>query len=70
VDGIESEHTGKLLVLRVDVQDTAGKVLAQEYVILATPTFILFDGQGAELWRSFGRIDPEQVAATLSNLQK
>jgi thioredoxin-related protein len=65
VDGTEAENTGKLVVLRVDVQDPAGRSLAQEYRTLATPTFIFLDAQGQEMWRSVGRIDPGKVSESL-----
>src|SRR4030042_599640 len=45
VDGIEAKYAGKLLVLRVNVQDSAGEVLAREQTVLGTPTFIFFDAQ-------------------------
>jgi thioredoxin-related protein len=66
VDGIEAETAGKLLVLRVNVQDSAGKELAREYAVLGTPTFIFLDAQGKELWRSVGMISTEKVAESLS----
>lgn len=66
VDGIEAEHAGKLLVLRVNVQDSAGEVLAREQTVLGTPTFIFLDAQGKELWRSVGTISAEKVAESLS----
>ena len=65
VDGIEAQYAGRLLVLRVDMQDAAGKELASEYNARVTPTFIFFDGTGSEVWRSMGTIDPQQVAASL-----
>jgi thioredoxin-like negative regulator of GroEL len=61
VDGIEEEFKGRLLVQRVNIQDPAGKYLAQKYGFQATPTFIMFDSQGVEEWRSLGRIDRDKV---------
>jgi thioredoxin-related protein len=65
VDGIETQYQGKLLVLHVDVQDPAGKELARQYAVLGTPTFIFFDAQANELWRSLGSINPDQVAKSI-----
>ena len=70
VDGIEADHAGELVVLRVDVQDAAGKELAREYTVLATPTFVFFDAQGEELWRSVGTISAGQVEEALSLEQR
>ncbi len=65
MDGIEADYTGRLLVLRLDVQDAAGKELANEYAVLGTPTFIFLDPQGSELWRSVGMLDPARVTESL-----
>lgn len=65
VDGIEADYAGRLRVLRLDVQDAAGKELADEYAVLGTPTFIFLDPQGNELWRSVGSIDAARVAESL-----
>lgn len=65
VDGIEAQYAGQLLVLRVDMQDAAGKELSSEYTARVTPTFIFFDGTGSEVWRSMGTLDPQQVASSL-----
>jgi thiol:disulfide interchange protein len=65
VDGIEAEYSGRLRVLRLDVQDPAGKELGGEYGVLGTPTFIFLDSQGTEQWRSVGSISSEQVVESL-----
>lgn len=61
VDGIEAEFQNKLLVIRVNVQSTAGQSLARQYGSFVTPTFIFFDGMGTIQWRSIGSLDPDQV---------
>jgi thiol:disulfide interchange protein len=65
VDGIENEYADQLVVLRLDVQDPAGKELGDEYGVLGTPTFIFLDAQGIEQWRSVGSISSEQVVESL-----
>ncbi len=65
MDGIEADYAGRLRVLRLDVQDVAGKELADEYAVLGTPTFIFLDPQGSELWRSVGSINADKVAESL-----
>lgn len=65
VDGLEAQYAGQLTVLRVNVQDRAGKELAKEYAVLGTPTFVFFDAQGNELWRRVGSIDAAQVAEAM-----
>ena len=65
VDRIEAEYQGRLLVVRLNVQEPAGRELGQHYKFNYTPTFIFFDAQGDELWRSVGNIDQEQVRQSL-----
>ena len=65
MDGIEREFEGKLLVIRLNVQDPVGVELGRLYNFQYTPTFILFDGEGEELWRTIGAIDPSEVRDSL-----
>jgi thioredoxin-related protein len=67
VDGIERAQNEKLLVIRLNMQDQAGRELAQRYGALVTPTFIYFDGQGIEQWRQVGSIDAERVQESLDH---
>ncbi|MEW5868766.1 MAG: thioredoxin family protein [Chloroflexota bacterium] len=61
VDAIEREYANDIWVIRVNIQSPAGRQLAQEFGSFFTPTFIFFDGQGVEQWRSVGSIDREQI---------
>ncbi len=61
VDGLEKDLAGRLVVVRVNVQDDQGIALAGKYGILGTPTFIFFDAQGKEQFRSFGALDAAKV---------
>jgi thioredoxin-related protein len=65
VDGIESEHRGRLTVIRINVQEQEFQPLLARYNFQFTPTFILFDGEGRELLRSVGSIDAEEVRRIL-----
>jgi thioredoxin-related protein len=65
VYGLETELAGQLDVLVVDVYTPAGRELSKEYNSLGTPTFIFFDPEGVEVWRSIGSIDPDQVRDSL-----
>ncbi len=65
VDGIENEFAGRLLVIRLNIQESVGRELAPVYGFEFTPTFIFFDAQGNELWRSVGDLDPDQVRQSL-----
>jgi hypothetical protein len=61
VDAVEREFGDALQVIRVNVQDPAGRELARSYGFEFTPTFILFDGEGRELWRSIFVLDPARL---------
>ena len=65
VDGIERQYKGHLVVIRLDIQSETGRTLAPLYGFQYTPTFIFFDGQGKELWRSIGQLDTVKVGASL-----
>jgi thioredoxin-related protein len=65
VDGIEREFEGKLLVIHIDVLDPMGKKVGRYFDFKYTPTFILFDYDGEELWRTIGAIDPSEVRRSL-----
>lgn len=65
VDDLEAELGSKLRIIRVDVQQPAGRELASQYRFQYTPTFIFFDPSGIELWRQVGSLDPVRVHTSL-----
>lgn len=71
VDELEAEldaeiSIGKQLhIVRLNVQDDVGRELAAAYDFEFTPTFIFFDSQGNEMWRSVGTFDPQRVRDSL-----
>lgn len=65
VDRLEEQYTGKLQVIRLDIQSSAGKAIACEYGVLVTPTFLFFDGHGREVQRMVGRLDQDLITRTL-----
>jgi thioredoxin-like negative regulator of GroEL len=65
VNGIERQYEGRLEVMHVNIQDPVGQAIGEEFNFEYTPTFILFDGDGKELWRMVGMIDPSKVEEAL-----
>jgi thioredoxin-related protein len=65
VDGIEREFEGRLLVIHIDVLDPVGKEVGKHFNFKYTPTFILFNSDGEELWRTIGAIDPSELRRSL-----
>ena len=68
MDGIEQEDSGKLVVIRLDVQSQAGRELGAAMDFRFTPTFIFINAQGQELWRSIGQLDPKRVQESLASV--
>jgi thioredoxin-related protein len=66
VDGIEREHTGSIKVIRLNVQESHSRPFMARYDFQFTPTFILLDADGNEIWRLIGSIDPQKVRQSLS----
>ena len=52
-------------IIRLNVQEAAGRELAPVYGFEFTPTFIYFDAQGNEVWRTIGSFDPRRVRDSL-----
>jgi len=65
VDELENELMDQLLIIRLNIQEEVGRELAPVYDFEFTPTFIFFDGDGNELWREVGGLDPQRVRDSL-----
>jgi len=49
----------------LNIQEKVGMELAPKYGFEYTPTFIYFDAQGNELWRTVGEFDPQKIRDSL-----
>jgi thioredoxin-related protein len=65
VNGLQNELSGRLIVIRVSVNSSAGRELSIETGSRATPTFIFYDGAGVEQWRQLGSLEVEKVRAAV-----
>ena len=70
MDGLEQEWNGEVEIMRLNVQSAEIRPLLQELNFRYTPTFILFDGTGQEIWRTSGSLDPEVINEQLANLEE
>lgn len=61
VDNLEVELGDTAQIIRINAQEKVGHDLAGHYGLGFTPTFILFDARGNELWREVGRLDSQRV---------
>lgn len=50
-----------MAVVRVDIESPAAQLVVRRYGLRATPTYVLVDGQGAEVWRQVGG-SPDRAA--------
>lgn len=65
MNGLRTELGQQLVILQVDIYTTAGRELSSEYNGVFTPTFIFFNLDGEEVWRTVGSLDAEQVRASM-----
>lgn len=65
VNGLRTELDQQLVILQVDIYTAAGRELSAEYNGVFTPTFVFFNPDGEEVWRTVGSLDPEKVRASL-----
>ena len=67
MDRLEAELGSKgLQVIRLNVQDPAGREMSERLRAMGVSTFILFDASGREVWRQVGVIDPQKVRVVMS----
>ena len=69
MNGLAQEWQGQAQVLKVNIHSQAGREFSQQMGASFTPTFILFDDMGTEVWRTSGSIDPEIVRPLVTDLQ-
>ena len=61
MDELETELGDRVLFIRLNIQESVGRELAPVYGFEFTPTFIFFDAEGNELWRSVGDFNAQKV---------
>jgi thioredoxin-related protein len=68
VDGLEAEWEGRASVVRLNVQTADAQPVLDTLQFRFTPTFILFNAAGKEVWRTNGFIDAAEANAQLDAL--
>jgi thioredoxin-related protein len=68
VNGLEKEWAGSVQVVQVNILDRANQALVERLDARFTPTFVLFDANGEEAWRSVGSIAPDEARAQVEAL--
>ena len=70
MNGLEDEWQGEVQVIRLNIHEAGARELGQRFDFRTTPTFILFDQNGAETWRQVGLINAgaaREAAAALTD---
>jgi thiol-disulfide isomerase/thioredoxin len=67
VDKLELELGDQIHIIRLNIQEQVGMELSPVYGFEFTPTFIYFDSDGNEIWRTVGDFDSQRVRDTLAN---
>ncbi len=65
LDALERELRSDLRIIRLDVASAEGRALGEQLELRVTPTFILFDADGLEIWRGLGSLDGGAIRAAL-----
>lgn len=63
VDGIEQAYGDRVIVMRIDARDATNRELAAQWGLRMTPTYVLFDERGQEIYRTTGSISRERFDA-------
>ncbi len=69
MDGLEADLGEQAQVVRINIHDEAAQSLLTQLDFEFSPTFILFDGEGNEVWREQGSLDTDAVKQEVAALQ-
>ena len=69
MDGLAADWDGRVQVVRVNVHDRENRPLLIRLGFRVTPTYILFDGDGREAWRTTGIINPAEANRIVDSLE-
>lgn len=70
VDGIEKDYQGTLRVVRLDARNSDNRELANQLGVQMTPTYVLFDAQAKERYRSSGALNRDRIDELMQSFSK
>lgn len=70
VDGIEKDHQGTLRVVRLDARNSENRELANSIGVQMTPTYVLFDANAKEVYRSSGTLNRSVIDEFVKSTKK
>lgn len=68
VNGLEEEWGDQVLVVQVDIHGRENQTLLSDLDVQFTPTFVLYDLKGQEVWRSVGAIDAVEARGKVATV--
>lgn len=68
VNGIEQDYGTRLQVVHLDARNPDNRAVAAQIGVQMTPTYVLFDAQGKEVWRSSGTVNRPHFDRTVAEL--
>lgn len=68
MDGLAEEWNGRVQVIRVNVHDRDNRPILARLGFRVTPTYILFDTDGREAWRTSGVLSATQARQMVDSL--
>lgn len=69
VHGIARDYTDRIRVVYLDASDASQRETAAQLNVEMTPSYVLFDRSGTEVWRAtgpFSRTDFDRIVAKLT----
>lgn len=55
VDGLQSQYSNRVRIVRVDIMTDAGRAIGARYGFQFTPFFVGLDAKGQMIWQQTGR---------------
>ena len=68
VNGIEQDYETRLQVVHLDARNADNRAIASQIGVQMTPTYVLFDAQGSEVWRAMGVFSRPQFDVIVATL--
>ena len=68
VNGIETDYAEILNVYRIDARDNASRSVAAQPGLRSTPTYVLFDQNAHEIYRTVGQLSRPTIDAVIQDI--
>ena len=70
VNGLEDEWGDAVSVVQIDIHNAENQGLLSTLDVQFTPTFILFDRNRQEVWRSVDAVDSDEARQQVSKIEQ